>query len=149
MIATDKWDLRFLGLARLVAGWSKDPSTSVGCVVVDPRHRVLSLGFNGPPRGASDDRLEDREEKLRHIIHAEENALLFARGSVEEATAYVFPAPPCARCASKLIQAGIARVVAVAPTPEFEARWEKDLELSKLLFLECGVDYDLFELPEL
>ena len=76
----DKWHLRFLRLAREVSSWSKDPSTQVGCVIVDQSKRVISLGFNGLPAGLHDTagRLLDRELKLALTIHAEENALLFA-----------------------------------------------------------------------
>lgn len=49
------WPQRFLELAQLVASWSKDPSTQVGAVIVDANRRVVSLGYNGPPRGTSDD----------------------------------------------------------------------------------------------
>jgi dCMP deaminase len=55
------WDVRFLEMAKLVSTWSKDPSTQVGAVLVDPCHRVVSLGFNGFPRAIADDaRLRDR-----------------------------------------------------------------------------------------
>lgn len=49
-----KWDSRFMDLARLVAGWSKDPSTQVGAVIVDPDKRIVSTGFNGFPRCVND-----------------------------------------------------------------------------------------------
>ena len=63
-------------LAGHIAGWSKDPSTKVGCVVVGQDREIRSTGFNGFPRGISDDldRLTDREQKYPLICHAEENA---------------------------------------------------------------------------
>lgn len=75
-----KWDRRFLKIAREVATWSKDPSTQVGAVIVDPDQRVVSLGYNGLPCGVSDSRdlLDDRVAKYATVIHAEQNALLFA-----------------------------------------------------------------------
>tara|TARA_R110000787_G_scaffold186397_1_gene297914 strand:- start:2897 stop:3064 length:168 start_codon:yes stop_codon:yes gene_type:complete len=43
-----KWDQRFMELAAFIAQWSKDPSTKVGAVIVDPRNkRIVSTGFNG------------------------------------------------------------------------------------------------------
>ena len=51
---TELWDDRFLSLAALVAGWSKDPSTQVGCVIVDPDRRVRGMGYNGFPAGIAD-----------------------------------------------------------------------------------------------
>ena len=85
MTRPDKWDLRLLGLAKHVAEWSKDPSTKVGAVIADQKHRVLSLGFNGFARGVKDlaQRLDDRETKYDMIIHAERNAILFANASVD------------------------------------------------------------------
>ena len=72
-----KWDARFLELAVHISNWSKDPSTKVGSVIVSPDRRVLSMGYNGFPRGVVDtvERLEDRETKLRYVSHAERNAL--------------------------------------------------------------------------
>ena len=73
-----KWDLRFLEMARNAASWSKDPSTKVGAIIVDDDKRVISVGYNGFPKGVRDDeRLDDRQEKYKIIVHAERNALLF------------------------------------------------------------------------
>mgnify|MGYP002128816433 CR=1 FL=1 len=76
-----KWDARFIALASLVASWSKDPSTQVGAVIVDQDKRIVSTGFNGFPQGVNDAPV-DREVKLLRTIHAEDNALLFARRNV-------------------------------------------------------------------
>ncbi|HQR41672.1 MAG TPA: hypothetical protein PLX97_03285, partial [Gemmatales bacterium] len=73
----NKWHERFLGMARLVATWSKDDSTGVGAIIVSPDHRVVSVGFNGYPKGVNDVIL-NREQKLARTIHAEANALHFA-----------------------------------------------------------------------
>src|SRR5699024_9380544 len=43
----EKWDARYMGLAYLVASWSKDPSTKVGCILVDQKNRFISSGYNG------------------------------------------------------------------------------------------------------
>jgi dCMP deaminase len=51
---SQKWDLRFLELAKHIAAWSKDPSTQVGCVVVGADREIRSTGFNGLPRGIED-----------------------------------------------------------------------------------------------
>ena len=77
---SDKWDGRFIELAKHISGWSKDPSTKVGCVVVGEDREIRSTGFNGFPRGIEDDsdRLEDREQKYPLICHAEENAIMHA-----------------------------------------------------------------------
>ncbi len=108
----DHWDRRFLALADFIAEWSKDPSTKVGAVITHTKsRRIVSTGFNGFPAGVEDapERLFDRATKYEMIVHAEQNALMFAGQHAEGCTLYVTPLPPCARCAALIIQAGIAR----------------------------------------
>jgi dCMP deaminase len=136
------WNKWFLGLAEYVSTASKDPSTKVGAVIVDQERRVVSLGYNGFPRGIADteDRLNDRDVKYKIIIHAERNALLFARGSIKGCTIYTYPMMPCAVCASMIIQSGITKVV--SPKSD-NPRWIQDMVLSQQLFAEAGVSVDL------
>lgn len=145
----NKWDRRFLGLANLVATWSKDPSTGVGAVVVDAKNRIVSMGFNGFPRAVRDDEaaLNNRDEKLRRTIHAEENALLFAGRPVEGCTIYVTH-PPCARCAAKIIQAGIVRVVSRPPWNSFVERWADDMRSAAEMFAEANTSFDYLGVAE-
>ena len=130
------WDGRMMGLAKTVAQWSKDPSTKVGCVITDEKHRVVSIGFNGFPRGIPDAGLEDRDYKYARVVHAELNALLFARGSVEGCTMYVWPMPPCSRCAGPIIQAGILRVVAPRP----DERWQESCAVGEQMFRQAWIE---------
>ena len=139
---SEKWDRRFIALARHIAGWSKDPSTQVGCVVVGPDREIRSTGFNGFPRGIDDsaERLSDRELKYPFICHAEENAIMHAARigvSLKDCSAYV-TWPPCTRCARSLIQAGVRTVYYPAglAIPE---RWEDDFRISTQMFRESGV----------
>lgn len=136
-----KWDRRFLGLAEYIAGWSKDPSTKVGCVIVDRANRVISVGFNGLPAGIADteERLTNRALKYRLTLHAEQNALLFARAGVVGCTCYTWPIAPCAHCSVSLAQSGIARVVAPVATGDHEVRWGMDLLLAAEVLAESGV----------
>lgn len=135
-----KWDSRFLEVTKLVASWSKDPSTKVGCLFVDKDKRIISQGFNGFPKTMEDDeRLFNKEAKHRYIIHAEENALLAATQPLKGATAYIWPLHPCPRCAAKLVQAGIARVVANYPSKKHAQTYE--LEEVRRLFKECGIKF--------
>jgi len=142
-----KWDRRFLGLAKHVSEWSLDPSTQVGAVIVDPNKRVVSLGFNGLPRGVEDSsaRLNIRGTKYNLVIHAEENALLFARQPLDGCSLYVWPMLPCSRCAAKIIQTGITRVVAAQPDPDTADRWQEDWVLAAGLYIEAGVQVDVVE----
>lgn len=148
MIDQAKWDRRWLGLARHYAGWSKDPSTGVGCVIAYGKVQ-LGQGFNGFPPGIADDaaRLQDRNTRLELTIHAEQNALAgLPRGLGMGATLYVWPLPPCAQCATRIIQAGIVRVIAPQPSPELAERWRNSLKLSEEVLREAGVSLET--LPE-
>jgi len=147
----DKWDKRFLGLAEHIAGWSKDPSTKVGAAVVDKHNRVVSVGYNGLPRGITDDeeRLSDRAVKLQITLHAETNAILFANRSLDGCTLYVWPLPPCAHCAAKIVQVGITRVVSVIADADAADRWAESNELGWQLFKEAGVKLALIKREEL
>ena len=137
-----KWDKRFLELASHIAGWSKDPSTKVGCVVVGKDREIRSTGFNGFPRGIADniERLSDREQKYPLICHAEENAIMHAARigvSLKDCTAYV-TWPPCTRCARSLIQAGVTEVI-YPESCEVPDRWQKDFDMSHGMMTEAGV----------
>ena len=139
---SEKWDGRFLNLAKHISEWSKDPSTKVGCVVVGIDREIRSTGFNGFPRGIEDsiDRLEDREQKYPLICHAEENAIMHAARigiSLKDCAAYV-TWPPCSRCARSLIQAGVNEVV-YPSNSEIPERWKDDFEIAIGMMEEAGV----------
>lgn len=143
-MSLSKWDDRYLKLAAYITIWSTDPSTKVGCIIADEKNRIVSTGINGLPRGIEDnhDRLNVRDIKLKITIHAEVNALLFAARSVEGCTAFVWPLPPCAQCASALIQAGIKRIVSVRSN---NTLWARDHKLASEMYYEAGVALDLVE----
>lgn len=148
---SDKWDRRFIALARHIAGWSKDPSTQVGCVVVGPDREIRSTGFNGFPRGIDDtfERLGDRAKKYPLICHAEENAIMHAARigvSLKGCSAYV-TWPPCTRCARSLIQAGVETVHYPAGL-EIPERWTEDFEMSTGMFGEAGVVVEPVEMGD-
>lgn len=137
----NKWDDRFMTMAEMVATWSQDPSTKVGAVIVDPaRKRVVSMGYNGFPRGVDDNplRLADRFERLSLTVHAELNSILHAREPLDGFTIYVAPLHPCSNCAAALIQAGIKRVV--YRQPQFAARWEDSFNMASKVLTEAGVE---------
>lgn len=133
-----KWDNRYLEMCDLVASWSKDPSSKFGAVIVDEKHRVVSLGFNGFAQGFEDkeERWNDRQFKYRHVIHAEEQALLYAKVDLKECKIYV-QAPPCSSCMSKIAQTGIREVVCRAPSEDYLSRWSADESLQ--VAEECGI----------
>lgn len=139
-----RWDLSFLVDAKVAARRSKDPSTKVGAVVVRPDLTTASQGYNGFPRGIADtaERLNTREIKYDLVVHAETNALLAAKEPLNGCTMYT-TFPPCIRCSTSIIQAGITRVVSIKPTEEQEARWE--FEKTRDLLNEAGVELTEYE----
>jgi dCMP deaminase len=105
------WDEYFLVLAEQVSRRSPDPSTKHGCVLVDQDKRVISTGYNGPISGLPNDMVPlTRPEKYDWFIHAEDNAVAFARCDLRGATAYV-TGQPCAACFRRLLQVGVRRIV--------------------------------------
>ena len=153
----NKWDKRFTDLAMHVAGWSKDPSTQVGAVIVGPDKEVLSVGYNGFPRGMNDseERLNDRPLKYALTVHAERNAILNAARygiSLKGSTLYVIATSggkywggaPCQACSIEVAQAGISQVV--APTPHgMPDRWRASCHEGAEVLRECGIIYREFE----
>ena len=137
-----KWDERFIELARLVAAWSKDPSTKVGAVIVRPDRTIASLGFNGFARGVDDteERLNNRELKYPLTIHAEANALMSANENLNGCTLYVTPLLPCHACAGLIIQSGISKVVAECGIVNNPDLWHLSFAIAKKQFEEAGVE---------
>ena len=135
----DEWHKRFLKLAEHIAGWSKDPSSKIGAVIVDRQNRIVSTGFNGFPVGIADDeRLNDRDTKYKMVLHAEENAIIFAQRDLSECRLYVSGLPPCPHCASLIIQSGIKEVyIPLHVVPE---RWREAMELSVAMLDEAKVN---------
>lgn len=137
-----KWDLRFLELTKLIATWSKDPSTKRGAVIVGGDLEIRSSGFNGFARGVVDhpERYNDRSQKYPLIVHAEENCILNAARigvSLKGCTSYC-EWSPCSTCARMLIQAGITTVV-YSKDAEVPDRWQEDFERSLTMLQEARV----------
>jgi len=131
-----KWDLRFLKLARLVASWSKDPSTKTGAVIVRPDLTVASVGFNGFPTRMQDKpewlANENREtEKYPRMVHCEVNAVLHSKEPVTGYTLYTVPFASCGRCAVQMIQAGLNRFVFPESSTDGLSRWAQEFTRTK------------------
>jgi dCMP deaminase len=128
------WDEYFREIADKVATRSTCLRRSVGAVIVRDR-RILTTGYNGPPRGlehcdvvgclrqelgiASGERLD-----ICRALHAEQNAIIQAAlhgVSTEGATIYVTH-QPCFTCAKMIVNAGIVRVVCASEYPDELAR---------------------------
>ena len=135
------WDEYFMGVAMLAACRSKDPSTQVGACIVSQDNIIVSTGYNGMPKGCSDDEFPwDRtgeETKYPYVVHAELNAILNANGrDLRNSRVYV-ALFPCNECAKAIIQSGVKEVVYLSDkykgTPENTA--------SKRMLDAAGVKY--------
>lgn len=112
MSKQSEWDEYFMKIANTVAIKSKDPSSKMGCVIVDSNKRVVSLGYNGMLQGADESKmtLSERPMKYYFAIHSEMNALIFARRDLTGCTLYNRVAT-CENCLKYCLQAGITRFV--------------------------------------
>ncbi len=107
-----EWDEYFMKIAETAASKSKDPSSKMGCVIVDANKRVVSLGYNGMLQGADESKmtLSERPMKYYFSIHSEMNALIFAHQDLTGCTVYNRVAT-CDNCLKYCLQAGIKRFV--------------------------------------
>lgn len=137
------WDTYFMGVAKLSAMRSKDPSTQVGACIVSKDNKILSVGYNGAPKGFEDDEMPwDREgdflnTKYAYVCHAELNAILNSHGAnLEDSKIYV-DLFPCNECAKAIIQAGIKEVIYLS---DKYSNTESNIA-SKRLLSTCNVKF--------
>jgi dCMP deaminase len=137
-----KWQDYFMGIADLSSQRSKDPDTQVGCCIINPNNNhILSIGYNGLPKGFNDDEFlwEDSkdfiESKHSYIVHAEANAILNASDNLEGAEVYVTMFP-CNECAKLLAQSKIKKIIY-----RDDKYLHKDSgKVSKLIFEKAGIE---------
>ena len=147
----DKWDHRFMEMARLVASWSScfNEGRAIGAVIVRDK-RVITTGYNGAPAGMKT--CKERGECLRrklgipsgtraeicYAIHAEQNAIIQAAKlgiSIQDATMYITH-QPCSMCARMIANAGIKRAV-------YEQGYPDDFALG--FFEQTGVALERYQ----
>ena len=108
------WDEYFMGVAMLAARRSKDPSTQVGACIVSQDNIIISTGYNGMPKGCSDDEFpwdrEGAQTKYPFVVHAELNAILNANGRDLRGSRIYVALFPCNECAKAIIQSGIREI---------------------------------------
>lgn len=128
-------------MAKLVASWSKDPSTQTGAVITSSDNRVISTGYNGFPRNLFDNAelYADREAKYSRIVHCEMNAAMFAKEPLAGATLYTYPFISCDRCFVHMLQYGITRFVAPRASPDKLERWGSAFDKVRGYAKEAGV----------
>ena len=138
------WDEYFMGIAMLAAKRSKDPSTQVGACIVSPDNIIISTGYNGMPKGCSDDEFPwerdgaaEIDTKYPFVVHAELNAILNANGRDLRGSRLYVALFPCNECAKAIIQSGIKEVIYLSDkycdTPSNSA--------SKRMLRAAGVNY--------
>jgi len=142
-MALEKWDARFLQIAKIAATWSKDPKAQVGAVVVDQQGQVAGVGYNGFPKLVEDsaERYGDVDTKLEMVVHAEENAILGAGTRARGGTIYVSGKPICARCAGSVIQSGLRRAVAQEPKEGSCSKWDKSGQIARQMMEEAKIEF--------
>lgn len=138
-----KWDYRFMEMAQLISTWSKDRTTKVGCVITDINRTVKATGYNGIPRGCSDE-VEERHDrngpKYKWAEHGERNAIYSAARNgvtVEDCTLYTTMFP-CADCARGIIQSGISTLVTFKPDMANDT-WAQHFQAAMEMLHEAGV----------
>lgn len=104
-------DEHFMELARNTAKESQEPSTKVGCVIVDKNNNIVSVGCNNYAIDRSSEYSTD-EKPMRYLIsvHAEMRALISAGRSIKDCKLYVTHAP-CENCLKHLIVAGVSEII--------------------------------------
>ena len=144
------WDEYFMGVAFLSSMRSKDPSTQVGACLVDADKCIVGIGYNGFPRGCSDDVLpwsrsapNELHRKYPYVVHAEVNAIMNkCSASIRGATLYV-ALFPCNECAKVIIQSRIREVVYL----DDHYHDTDSCKASRIMFRMAGVKLRLYQ-PE-
>ena len=141
------WDEFFMGVAMMAARRSKDPSSQVGACLVDDDRKVVSIGYNGMPRGIDDEAIpwgqgQCLDSKYLYVCHAEFNAVLNTRdgAALKGCTLYV-TLFPCNECAKALIQVGVKKIVYL------DDKYHDHLEevASRRLLDMAGILYDPYK----
>lgn len=134
------WDEYFMGVAILASQRSKDPSTQVGACIVNDDNKIMSVGYNGLPRGCSDDEFpwdrkgeKDSDTKYPYVCHAELNAILNAGGNSLKGCRIYVALFPCNECAKAIIQSGIKEVIYISDKYK-----DTDLVVASKRMLQCA-----------
>ena len=137
------WDEYFMGLALLSGKRSKDPNTQVGASIINSDNKIVGVGYNGLPKGCSDDEFpweregNPLETKYPYVVHAEMNAILNSIKHLQGCTMYV-ALFPCNECAKAIVQSGIKRVVYL----EDKYANTESVIAAKKIFDSAGVIYE-------
>jgi len=140
-----QWDEYFMSMAILASMRSFDPSQKNGAIIVDEHNKILSIGYNGFPRGSVDQLIPSkRPDKHLYIVHAEQNAILNKQFDLTGSTLYV-TAYPCLSCIRSIIQAGIKRVVYLNSIKSREITENDEFAIRTLLVGRKDLIFEKFE----
>ncbi len=113
------FDSIFMNLATDLAQRSHCVKAHVGAVLTKDT-RIISIGYNGPPKGTHNCDEEwpetgcarDSKGSCSLALHAEENAILYAvkNGANPQGATLYTTLSPCIACARLIFSAGITRV---------------------------------------
>lgn len=137
--------VKFFPVVLAIANLSKDRSTKVGAIALGPEYEVLSVGYNGFPRGV-DDSVDERfykPLKYKYTSHAEENLVAQAARSgvsLYGATTLISTLYPCSSCTRMLIQAGIKRIITFNVIKNSN-HWMEEFSFSKQMMDEAKVEF--------
>lgn len=132
------WEDYFNNIVDKVKDKSKDPSTKVGCVIVNERNEPVSFGFNGWVSGCDETFMTwERPLKYNMVIHAEMNALIFAERNLKDCKAFVTHSP-CSNCLKHLLQAGIREIYYNCPGIIRDRGTDVEKEAIRRLILSTG-----------
>jgi dCMP deaminase len=147
---TPEWSRRFMELARFVSGWSNDPTTRVGCVIVGPMNDIRAVGFNDFPNGIRSDIAGRNEPPGKYVWmeHAERNAIYAAArsGIALQGCRIILPWFPCVNCARAIVQAGLSELIALRPDM-LHPTWGNDFAVSLQLLEEANVSITWYDDP--
>ncbi|SHO53182.1 deoxycytidylate deaminase [Desulfopila aestuarii] len=137
------WDEYFMAVALLSAQRSKDPSTQVGACVANAQNKIVGVGYNGFPRGCSDDELPwDRsggflDTKYPYVCHAELNAVLNAISTNLQGCRIYVGLFPCNECTKVIIQSGIREIIYLSD----KYRDTDQVRASKIMLDKANIPY--------
>ena len=122
---------------------SKDPSSKVGARILTKDLCPVSEGYNGLVKGCDEEKITTvRPYKYNVTIHAEINAILFAKRDLKDCIMVVTHLP-CVKCLSVCLQSGI-RDFAFSEMSHVE-RWEKH-EIKSWNEISNSIDFNMIRL---
>ncbi len=141
-------------VASIVSSFSKDKSTKCGTIIVRKDNSICSTGYNGFPRGVSDENEYRYERPIKYLYteHSERNSIYNSNdASMIGYSMFVYTYPKklsiCSDCARAIIQTGITDVYLLSDNQV--DRWSESCQVAKIMFDESGVNLHIVDMPDL